>query len=51
VTPRNPAEALGTGSGSEEAEDLVRESGSEFLGWRAGADDWLGAPCCSFWWD
>jgi hypothetical protein len=26
-------------------------SGSEFLDWRAGADDWLGAPYCSFWWD
>lgn len=26
-------------------------SGSELLDWRAGADDWLGTPHCSFWWD
>jgi hypothetical protein len=26
-------------------------SGSEFLTWRAGARDWLGAEFCSFWWD
>jgi hypothetical protein len=25
--------------------------GSEFLPWRAGTRDWLGAALCSFWWD
>ena len=26
-------------------------TGYEFRPWRAGADDWLGAAFCSFWWD
>jgi hypothetical protein len=25
--------------------------GSEFLPWRAGTEEWLGAAFCSFWWD
>jgi len=55
-----PVEGYGTALDLAEVEGLKRSNasrrewnapGGEFLAWRAGTQDWLGAEFCSFWWD
>lgn len=55
-----PVEGYGTALDLAEVEGLKRSDASrrewhapgwEFLSWRAGTQDWLGAEFCSFWWD
>jgi hypothetical protein len=55
-----PVEDYGTALDLAEVEGFKRSNasrrewyapGCEFLSWRAGTQDWLGAEFCSFWWD
>ena len=60
IARQSPVESYGTALDFAVVEGLATMdadrhawgmSGSEFLSWRAGSDDWLDAAFCSFWWD